>query len=71
MLEILIGLLLEFLGEVVFQIAIEGLLELVICGLLVFGALVGLVSVWILPRRIFPATAHLSGIRARWLAVAR
>ena len=52
MLEILIGLLLEFLGEVV-------------------GALVGLVSVWILPRRIFPATAHLSGIRARWLAVAR
>jgi len=38
MTEILIGLLLEFLGEVVFQI---------------------------------PAPAHLSGIRARWLAVAR
>ena len=80
MLEILIGPLLEFLGEVVFQIAIEALIELgfeafvvprrrrqrnpalVIFGLLVFGALVGLVSVWILPRRIFPAPAHLSGI---------
>jgi len=34
MLEILIGLLLEFLGEVVFQIAIEALIELVIFGLL-------------------------------------
>src|SRR5882672_7588901 len=80
MLEFVIAALIEIFFEVIFQIAIEGLIELgfeafvvprrrrqrnpalVIFGLLVFGALVGLVSAWILPRRMFPAPAHLSGI---------